>query len=303
MYLVVVLYSLFASVFTISKIGLEYTEPFFFVGTRMLAAGVLLLIYQGITAPKSLRLGGKHLGRLFALGLFNIYLTNAMEFWGLKYLTSFKTCFIYSLSPFMAAILSYFLLDERISRRKWLGLAVGCAGFIPILLTHTSSEAAMTYVGIVSLPELAVMVAAAASSYGWILLRQLVKDEGFTPMVANGYSMLIGGIMALVHSYLVEPWHPIPVSEFAPFLKCTLLLIVVSNVLAYNLYGHLLKHFTATFLSFAGFMTPLITAFFGWLVLGETITVFFVASACIVFAGLLIFYQQELRKGIHIDET
>jgi len=94
-------------VFTISKVGLQYTQPFFFVGTRMLTAGALLLLYQAVRDPKSLKLTGGAWGTLALLAIFNIYLTNAMEFWGLKYLTSFKTCFIYSLSPFMAAFLSY----------------------------------------------------------------------------------------------------------------------------------------------------------------------------------------------------
>jgi len=45
MYLVVLLYALFASVFTVSKTGLQYTQPLFLVGSRMVLAGVLLLVY------------------------------------------------------------------------------------------------------------------------------------------------------------------------------------------------------------------------------------------------------------------
>ena len=62
------------------------------------------------------------------------------------------------------------------------------------------------------------MAAALCTSYGWVLLRLAVKDS-ISPLMANGISMLIGGLIALLHSYLVEPWSPIPVSAsgFLPF--------------------------------------------------------------------------------------
>ena len=160
----------------------------------------------------------------------------------------------------------------------------------------------MVYGGFLSLPEMAVMVAALSSSYGWIIMRQLVKEDGYQPLVANGISMLIGGVFSLVHSGLVENWDPIPVTGYLTFIECTLLLVIISNIMAYNLYGFLLRRFTATFLSFSGFITPLITAFFGWLVLGEVITLAFFCSAAVVFIGLLIFYQEELRVGVRLSE-
>lgn len=300
MALVFLLFTLFASVFTIAKIGLGYTEPFFFVGARMVVAGILMIAYMGWASPEKLRIQRQHIPRLLALAFFNIYLTNAMEFWGLKYLTSFKTCFIYSLSPFMAAFFSYWLLDERMTNRKWLGLTIGICGFVPILSQMGGAEAEMVYGGVFSLPEIAVVIAAIASSYGWIVMRQLIRNDGYHPLVANGFSMLIGGAFSLIHSGLVEKWNPLPITDYIPFTECMLLLVLISNLLAYNLYGFLLKRFTATFLSFAGFSTPLISAFFGWFILGEVITLAFMISASIVFIGLLVFYQEELRLGVRL---
>ena len=102
--------------------------------------------------------------------------------------------------------------------------------------------------------------------------------------------------MALLNSFMVESWDPIPVSAIGPFWECTLALIIVSNFICYNLYGYLLKRYSATFISFAGFVTPLFTALFGWYYLGETITASFYISAAIVFVGLFMFYQEELKE-------
>lgn len=297
MFPVLLLYALFASVFTIAKTGLAYVQPLFLVGTRMLLAGVLLLAYQFIIKKQTLSLGSKAWRRLFLLALFNIYLTNIFEFWGLRYLTSFKTCFIYSLSPFLSALFSFFLFSERLSIKKWGGLLIGFLGFTPILLNQTSSEEQTGSLLFFSWAELAVMMAAVCSVYGWILLKQLVNEHQLSPLMANGMSMLIGGILALGHSYATEDWNPFPVTNYTIFLECTLLLILVSNLICYNLYGTLLKKYSATFMSFAGFTTPLFTALFGWLLLGEIVTWPFYLSFALVFFGLLVFDQEELKQS------
>lgn len=300
MFYVLMLYALFASVFTISKTGLMYTEPFFLVGTRMLLAGIILLSYQCIVLKQKISFGKKTWFRLASLAFFNIYLTNVFEFWGLRYLTSFKTCFIYSLSPFLSAVFSYFLFSERLSIKRCGGLLIGIIGFFPILLNQTSSEEMTGRFFFFSWAELSVMMAAVCSVYGWIVLKQLVNEDELSPLMANGVSMLIGGVIALVHSFAIENWNPFPVTNYPIFLECTLLLILISNLICYNLYGSLLKRYSATFMSFAGFTTPLFTALFGWLVLGEIVTWPFYLSFIMVLFGLLIFNQDELKQSFQL---
>lgn len=300
MFFVLLLYALFASVFTIAKTGLMYAQPFFLVGTRMLLAGVLLLGYQVFFQKQRLSFDKKTWLRLILLAIFNIYLTNVFEFWGLRYLTSSKTCFIYSLSPFLSALFCYFLFSEKLTSKKWTGLLVGFLGFLPILLSQTSSEEEAGHFFIFSWAELSVMMAAICSVYGWILLKQCVNEHQLSPLTANGASMLVGGALALAHSLAIEDWQPIPVTNIPIFLECTLLLILISNLICYNLYGSLLKRYSATFMSFAGFTTPLFTALFGWIVLGEIVTWPFYVSFAIVFMGLLLFDQEELKQSYQL---
>lgn len=296
MALVILLYALFASVFTAGKLGLAAASPFFLVGSRMAIAGLLMLGYLFFFKRQEFRLKKEDLLQFFLLGMFNIYVTNACEFWGLKYLTSSKACFLYSLSPFVSALLAYWLLKEKMNSKKWLGLIVGFVGFIPILLNQTSQEELTGHFLVFSWAELAVMTAAVSSVYGWIVLSKLVRG-GYHPLMVNGVSMTLGGAMTLVQSLFLETWNPVPVTDFATFFMVCAFLMTVSNFICYNLYGYLLKRFSATFISFAGFTTPLITAVLGWLFLGETVNFSFFLSAGIVFAGLTLFYYEELRAS------
>ncbi len=295
MWLVFILYALFASVFTVAKGALDYASPFFLVGSRMMIAGVLMLGYAAIRSSGSLRLSKDSAIRVMLLGFFNIYLTNVLELWGLKYLTSFKTCFIYSLSPFLSALLSYAILKDVLSLRKWMGLLIGFLGLWPILANQSQHELTTGTLWGLSGAEIAVVAAVVCSVLGWILLRQLVHGSNCPPVVANGYSMLFGGVLAIIQSSIVETWDPLPISNYNIWLESTVFLIIVSNIICYNLYGSLLKKFSPTFMAFAGLSTPLFTALFGWIFHGEMIDIWFFVSLAIVFFGLLIFYFEEIK--------
>ncbi|MDB2613933.1 DMT family transporter [Chlamydiales bacterium] len=298
MALVLLLYSLFASTFTVSKVALQHTQPLFLIGTRMGFAGLIMLLYVIFFQKEKIQWSFSLVLRLSLLGFCNIWLVNALEFWGLEHLTSFKTCFIYSLSPFISALLSYIIFKEALSPRKWAGFLVGLIGFIPILTHLSQGEEVGGQFWIFSWPEIYVMGAAIGSCYGWILLRQLITENKCPPVFANGASMFIGGVLATGHSFLTEDWSPLPISDLVPFIQSAVALMIISNFIAYNLYGYLLKRYTATFLSFAGFTTPIFTALFGTFFLGEEVTTPFLISSLIVFIGLFLFNQEELKSGI-----
>lgn len=299
--LVFLTFFIWSTSFTIGKTTLQHGPPLFLTGTRMFVAGIIILSFLWVFRRNDFKLSKHHFFPIFMLALTSVYLTNAFEFWGLQYLTSAKACFIYSLSPFLAAFFSYIQFKERMSPKKWLGLAIGFVGFFPVLLQQSSAEELLGGILFLSWAEIALIGATITSVYGWVLLRKLGKDEGVPPSLANGCSMVLGGGFALIHSMLTEGWgqtsYFVPVTGFAGFLQGILLMILVSNLVCYNLYGWLLKRFTATFLSFAGLMTPLFAAFFGWLILKERVDWTFFLSLIIISFGLWLVYAEELRLG------
>lgn len=183
--------------------------------------------------------------------------------------------------------------------RKWIGMLIGFAGFIPVLAMQKGANELITSLAFLSWPELAMMAAALCSVYGWVLLRLIVKDTTVSPMMANGASMLIGGLFALGHSYLVESWNPLPVaaSAFGPFIQGTLIMTLISNIICYNLYGLMLRRFTATFLSFMGLLSPIFASINSWFFLGEQPSPIIFLSTGIVSLGLWLIYSAELRQG------
>lgn len=303
--LVILMYSVWSSMFSLAKLALQYSPPIFLTGFRMVLAGALLLGYLAIAKRSSFKLGAKQFISLAFLGLFSIYLSNILEFWALQHLSAGKACFIYSLSPFFAALFSYLHFGERMNLKKWLGLSLGFIGIIPVLCIQTGSENLLNAYGFLSWPAIAVMGAALCAVYGWVLLRLIVKDQMVSPIMANGTSMLFGGMLAFFHSFFTENWNPLPIdsANFSSLLGWVVLMAFISNILCYNLYGIMLKRFTATFLSFTGLLSPIFASFHGWIFLNETPSWIIFVSTGIVSLGLWIVYAAELKQGYILKAT
>jgi drug/metabolite transporter (DMT)-like permease len=233
-----------------------------------------------------------------------MYFTNALEFYGLKHLSAAKTCFIYSLTPFFSAIFSYFHFNEKMNFKKWIGMSIGFLGIMPIFFLQTGSENITASFFHISLPELAVIGATIFSVYGWILLRILVKDNSLSPLTANGWGMLFGGIFALIHSYFFDTWSPVPINSgyTANFFQGLILITLLSNVFCYNLYGYLLKRFTATFMSFVGLLSPIFASFSEWFLLKTPPSPMILLSSFVIILGLWIVYKEELKQGYIIKK-
>lgn len=297
--LIVLMYAIWSSVFSIAKMTLAYSPPLFLTGVRMLLASVLIIGFLALVKRQSFKVNRAQLISILSLGFFSIYLANALEFWGQQYLSAAKACFIYSFSPLFSALFSYLHFGERMNRQKWVGFLVSAVGFVPVLRMQTGSEDLLTAFSFFSWPTLALIGAALASVYGWVLLRLIVKEQSLSPMMANGSSMLVGGLLALGHSALVEPWNPTPVvaGGFSLFLGGTLLITFVSNIICYNIYGALLKRFTATFLSFMGLLSPIFASLYGVLLLGEPLSWTIILSTGVVSLGVWMVYRAELKQG------
>lgn len=297
--LVLLMYATWSTSFPLGKMALEHSPPIFLTGFRMFFAGIILLGWLFFKDKKSLKIGKKQIIPILSLSLLSIYLTNILELWSMQYLSSVKACFIYGLSPFLTVILSYIHFSEKVTGIKTAGMLIGFLGFIPVLMLQTGSEDLFKVFSFFSLPDFAMIGAVLFSVYGWVLLRIIVRNQTLSPVYANGYSMLIGGTLSLVHSFFVDDWSPIPVSQdsLQPFFIQVFATILISNIICYNLYGHMLKIFTSTLLSFFGLFSPIFVSFLSWIMIGEPLSWVIFLSTGVVSCGLFIVYRTEIKQG------
>ncbi len=296
-FLVFLMHALLAVIFPVGRAALLITTPIFFTGVRMTVAGIILLFYHLTIYKRFSSTLSQAIVPLVLFTITGIYLTNVPEFWALQFVPAGKASFLYSLSPFVAALFSYIMFNEKLTIKKLVGMGIGLIGFLFMLIYDAPGEIGTRDLGFISWGEMALVVASVATAYGWIIMRRMIREKLCGPIEATGITMTCGGILALIHSMFVENWSPLPITNYPLFFLYLFLAITCSSVLGYTLYGYLLGKYTTTFLSFAGFFEPLCAALFAWIFLGEIITWRFIVSAGLVFLGLYIFYMEELKQG------
>jgi len=280
--------------FIITKVALSTASPLFLIAFRMLIASALLLGYQWFFNRNQFKVPRAYVLPLFAFGILYMYLANAFEFWGLKTLTPTKVAFLYNLSPFIAALITALYKKTRLTALQWLGIGISFMGSSFLILADKNTYC-LSFI-ILSCGELLLLAAISASIIGSFVLQALIKDQQYSSLMTNGIGMLIGGICALAHSLVVEPWNPVPVTDFYPFIGWALLMILVYNIIAYELYNRLSRYYTITFLTLSWLTTPFFTAFFEYILLGTPITNIFLIAYGIVFLGFYCFYYQEIQR-------
>jgi len=245
--------------------------------------------------PGQFKLSRGQLGPLVIIGICGVYLTNALEFWGLQFMESGRACFLYSFSPIITAVMSYLWLNERLNREKIVGLIIGILGFAPLLFNDPQVNTLNNPHFFISLGEWALLAAAVTTSVGLTYMRIAVKDKQVPALLGNGLSMCIGGACALGHSFFHDSWHPSPLIHADwHFVGWFALLTLVSNFLCYNLHAYLLRYFTATYIAFASLSCPFFAALFGWYFHREAMSHSFWLSLLIVSFGLYLYYREEL---------
>src|SRR5690349_22102651 len=123
---------LWSSAFSVGKIAIADCPPLVFLAVRFLAAGVLML---GLAAASGTRwtLSKRDVAVFAALGVANQAIYLGIGFIALKTVSAGLAALIISSNPIVAAVLAVFLLGERMTWRKMIGLLLGLGGVIFIV--------------------------------------------------------------------------------------------------------------------------------------------------------------------------
>ncbi|HXW52763.1 MAG TPA: DMT family transporter [Myxococcota bacterium] len=296
--LAIVEYAILASTFTLAKVAVGHADPLFLTGVRMVASAPVMFLVHYWQGESSFTIEREDLGRFFQASLFHIFLPFACEFWALQYVSSAKTAITYSLTPFIAAALSYVLLKKTLSVKQMLGLCVGLLGLMPIFFSGDEVSFDAGEFLHVSVPEVVLLLAVISASYAWFVVSDLMQ-RGYGISLINGIAMFFGGIFSLVAWYFISGDQMPIKGSVASFLFWTAVLIVVANVISFNLYGWLLRHLSITFMSALGFLCPIFASLYGVVLLKENLGPSHVIALLMVVFGLWLFYRDEWEKGLN----
>ncbi len=233
-----------------------------FAGWRFLLAGALLLVMAQLTGRRVWALAPVQWAQLGLLGLAQTALQYVFFYVGLANTTGVKGSILNATGTFFSVLLAHFLYaNDRLSRRKALGCAVGFAGVMVVNLRGTQGlDAEFTLLG-EGFIVIAAFVLSAASIYGKRL------SQSIDPMVMTGWQLGIGGLVLLLGGLAgggdIRGWS-------AGSLALLGYMAVLSAV-AFTLWAALLKHNRVGQVTVFNFLIPVFGALLSALFLGEAV--------------------------------
>ncbi len=167
------------------------------------ASGAIGLFIIARVSGQAIRVPRDQWGRLIVVSICNVTLWNVLIGYGLRMLPAGRSAILAYSMPVWAVLLSVFILDEKLTRRRVLGLLLGMAGMAVLLggefsLMRTSPLGAMLVLG-----------AAIAWALGTVLMRRFPVTLGTIALTA--WQLLLGGLPIMIGALMIDwaDWRPI----------------------------------------------------------------------------------------------
>jgi drug/metabolite transporter (DMT)-like permease len=236
------------------KVAIEGIAPFFLVGTRFVAAGVLLLGWQalrGAPLPTARQWGGAALVGFLLLVVGNGAVSVA-EHW----VSSGATVALISTMPLATALWSG-AFGEWPRRPEWIAIALGGAGAAIMLLGRDLQG---SIIG-----TLLILFGTISWSLGTVLSRRLDIPHGPTGF---GAEMLTAGLMGLlVSAALGEHW---TMPHVAHVWWAWGYLVVFGSLIAFSAYRFVVERVSASLAATYAYVNPPVALAVGWWLGNET---------------------------------
>jgi drug/metabolite transporter (DMT)-like permease len=278
--LLLVLAVLWGGSFFFGKVALATFPPLTLVALRTGLAALALLVFlalRGIALPRSATAWGRYL----VMGLLNNAIPFALINWGQTQIDSGLAAILNATTPLFTVLIAHLVAaDERLTRNRIAGVALGFAGVVVMI-----GPSALRGLGLAGFGKLAVVGAAASYACAGLYGRRLKR----LPPVANACGMLVASsLVMLVVALVVDgpAGFARGLTAGTPIWGAVAGLAVLSTALAYIVYFRLLATAGATNLLLVTFLIPVSALLLGGIVLGERPDWTSFAGMALIFLGL-----------------
>ena len=238
--------------FLLIKIAGQSFPPLALATGRMVIGAVCLFFFlkaQGGGMPRISRVWVPFL----LLGIFNALIPIALLSFAETEISSGLTAVLNSTVPIITVILAHFLVDERLTTDKTIGIIIGFSGTLIVLIPNLSNGTSTSITGLI-----AVLLASLFIALSTIYARKYLKDvppaQTATGMMAS--AAVVGFPLMLIFE------NPDQISPAGDDILALFALGIICSAVAYLLYYWLVANRGATYASLVMFTQPALALIF-----------------------------------------
>jgi drug/metabolite transporter (DMT)-like permease len=271
---------IYAATFSIAKeVMPHYIKPMGLITIRVWGAVSLLWVTHFLFVKESI-FGKKDFLMLLKCAVFGVAANMLLFFKGLAITTPINAAILMVTTPLFVAFFSFFLLNEKVTKLKVIGLCFGVFGAILLLLGPSLSFNSSTLWG-----DLMVMTNAIIYAYYLIIAKPLLHK--YSPLTVIKWTFFFGGLLVIPFGFteLKEvQWQAIPNSIWSAII----FLIIGATFITYVLNAWALRNANATLVGAYIYLQPVLATIIAVSMGKDSLTLPKVLFSLLIFTGVYL---------------
>jgi drug/metabolite transporter (DMT)-like permease len=268
---------LWATNFTVGKIGTREIDPFFIASCRIVVSGI---VFWALLSPEDRRIRASDLRAILPLAITGMAVNQICFACGIQRTTPSHSAIIHALIPVVVSVVAWIVIRERLGAGGVFGMALAVAGALVVVLGAKTSEFAGTIWG-----DLLTAVGITAFSIYTVLGRRLLHTMGSFRVLALAF-VLAAPLMAplMVWSAARQDWAAVTWKGWGALAY----MLVCANMISYGLHIFALSRLRAGQVAAFTDLQPAIGIGVAVLAGEDVVSATLVAGAALALAGVVL---------------
>jgi len=277
------------------KFGLRDLPPISFVGLRFVIAVALLLAISIGRVPLMPR-DRRDFVLLAYTGVLMFCLNYALLFWAELYVSSGLSAVLQATIPIFGMVFAHYALpSEPLRGPRIVGALVALGGVAVICSRLLDFGGMLAFWG-----GVAIVSGAAGAAFSNVLLK--AREIRLAPAMIAAWQMIFGLVPLLIVGFVVDG-NPLHFHWTPRALFCLFYLAIPGSAIAFLLLYWLLPRMSVTNLQTISFITPPGAVLFGWLLGGESFSLWSLIGGALVLAGVWLIFRKAKPAELEECET
>jgi drug/metabolite transporter (DMT)-like permease len=277
------------------KFGLRDLPPISFVAIRfVIAVAVLLAISIGRVRLLPSNRGDFKL--LAWTGVLMFCINYALLFWAELYVSSGLSAVLQGTIPIFGMVFAHFILPSEPLRAPRIWGAIVALGGVAVICSRL-----LDFGGLLAFwGGVGIVFGAAGAAYSNVLLK--ARAIRLAPAMIAAWQMIFG-LIPLIAAGLWLEGNPLHFHWTARATFCLFYLAVPGSALAFLLLYWLMPRMSVTNLQTISFITPPGAVLFGWLLGGESFSLWSLTGGAFILIGVWLIFRKAQRAEMEECET
>jgi drug/metabolite transporter (DMT)-like permease len=266
------------------KLGLRDLPPVSFVAIRFIIAVVVLLAISIGRVPL-LPKGRDDFKLLAWTGVLMFCVNYALLFWAELYVSSGLSAVLQATIPIFGMVFAHFIIPSEPLRGARIAGALVALGGVAVICSRL-----LDFGGLLAFwGGVAIVFGAASAAFSNVVLK--ARAIRLAPAMLAAWQMIFGLVPLIVAGLLLDG-NPLRFHWTARAIACLLYLAIPGSALAFLLLYWLMPRMSVTNLQTISFITPPGAVLFGWLLGGESFSLWSLIGGALVLIGVWLIFRQ-----------